>query len=102
MLPLGTLGAVTEFVVGMVVGASAAGLLAIVIAPSRRIRAEKPLPRDTETRVLLGQDPDDPPTGAFEATTSSEPHPEQPYTPTELAQLQRLGEEAQQRRRDRR
>ena len=39
---------VLEFVVGIVVGASAAALLMILIAPSRRVRAEPPLARDVE------------------------------------------------------
>ena len=32
----------------------------ILIAPSRRVRAEPPLPRDVETKLLLGQDPEQP------------------------------------------
>ena len=39
---------VIPFIVGLVVGASAAVLLMIVIAPSRRVRAEHPLPPDVE------------------------------------------------------
>ena len=49
---------VLSFVVGLIVGASLVGLLTILIAPSRRVRAERPLPRDVETSLLLGQDPD--------------------------------------------
>jgi hypothetical protein len=77
---------VTSFVVGVVVGASIVGVLVILIAPSRRIRAEKPLARDVETKLLLGQDPD-------EATIPPTPRPEHPrqYSSQELAQLRRLG-----------
>ena len=85
-----------EFVVGIVVGASAAALLMILIGPSRRVRAEPPLARDVETRLLLGMDPEQP-------TIPPEPrvdHPRQ-YSPNELAALQRLGQEEQQRRRKR-
>ena len=85
----------TSFVVGVIVGASVVGLLVIVVAPSRRIRAEKPLARDVETKLLLGQDPD-------EATIPPTPradHPRQ-YSSQELAQLRRLG--SSQTRRGRR
>ena len=82
------------FVVGIVVGASAAALLMIVIAPSRRVRAEKPLPPEVEARILLGQDPEQP-------TIPPSPrvdHPQQ-YTPSELAALARLGDERRRRKR---
>jgi hypothetical protein len=87
---------VVEFVVGIVVGASAAALLMILIGPSRRVRAEPPLARDDETRLLLGQDPEQP-------TIPPAPRVEHPrqYTANELAALQRLGQEQQQRRRKR-
>src|SRR5436305_13403192 len=49
---------VIPFIVGLVVGASAAVLLMIVIAPSRRVRAAHPLPPDVAAKMLLGQDPD--------------------------------------------
>jgi hypothetical protein len=89
----GTLPGVVEFVVGIVVGASAAALLMILIAPSRRVRAEPPLARDVETKLLLGQDPEQP-------TIPPPPRVEHPrqYTPNELAALQRLGQEQQRRR----
>jgi hypothetical protein len=85
-----------EFVVGIVVGASAAALLMILIGPSRRVRAEPPLPREVETRLLLGQDPEQP-------TIPPSPRVEhqRQYTSHELAALQRLGQEEQQRRRKR-
>jgi hypothetical protein len=84
---------VVPFVVGIVVGASAAALLFILIAPSRRVRAEPPLSRDEETKLLLGQDPEQP-------TIPPPPridHPRQ-YSPSELAALQRLGQEQSRRR----
>ena len=84
----------TQFVVGLVVGGSIVGLLFIVIAPSRRVRAEKPLDRDTETRLLLGQDPEEP-------TIPPEPEPEHPrnYSPDDLAQLRKLGQQGNKRKR---
>lgn len=80
--------------VGIVVGASTAALLMILIGPSRRVRAEPPLSREVETKLLLGQDPEMP-------TIPPPPSVEQPrqYTANELAALQRLGQEQQQRRR---
>jgi hypothetical protein len=38
---------------------SVAGLLVIVIAPWGRVRAEPPLDQEIETRLLLGEDPDE-------------------------------------------
>lgn len=35
-------------------------LIAIVVAPSRRIRDEPPLELETQLRLLLGLDPDEP------------------------------------------
>jgi hypothetical protein len=46
------------FLAGVVAGISAVGLLVIVLAPSRRVRAEARLDREVETRLLLGVDPD--------------------------------------------
>ena len=80
--------------VGIIVGASAAALLMILIAPSRRVRAERPLDRDVEAKLLLGQDPEQP---TIPPPPRSE-HPRQ-YSANELAALQRLGQEQQQRRR---
>lgn len=84
---------VVEFVVGLVVGASAATLLLIVIPPWRRVRAEKRLDRDVETRLLLGEDPD-------EVSIPPEASVEQPrqYTAEELAQLRRLGSSTRRKR----
>jgi hypothetical protein len=84
---------VVPFVVGIVVGASIAALLLVVFAPSRRVRAEKPLDRDVETRLLLGRDPDDP-------TYPPPASPDEPrmYSASELAQLRRLGQTPKRRR----
>ena len=87
---------VVEFVVGIVVGASVALLLMILIGPSRRVRAERPLPPDVQAKLLLGQDPDQP-------TIPPPPRVQEPrhYSPNELAALAKLGEEQQRRRRRR-
>ena len=81
------------FVVGLIVGASVVALLVIIFAPSRRVRAEQKLDRDAETKVLLGQDPDDPTI----PPAPSNDHP-QPYSAADLAQLRRLGESQKRRR----
>jgi hypothetical protein len=84
---------VLQFFVGLVVGASVVALLMIVIAPSRRVRAEPPLPRDIATKVLLGEDPDQP-----TIPPPSADHPA-PYSPSDLAELRRLSAENRGRRR---
>jgi hypothetical protein len=85
---------VISFAVGLIVGASIMALLFIIFAPSRRVRAEsKPLDRDVETKLLLGEDPDDP---TFPPAPSVD-HP-QPYSPNDLAQLRKLGEKSRRRR----
>jgi hypothetical protein len=44
--------------VAILVGAAClAALVAIVVAPWRRVRAEPPIPDDVEARLLLGEDP---------------------------------------------
>jgi hypothetical protein len=43
----------------IVVGLALVTLIAIIVAPSRRVRAERPLPSDVEARVLLGESPRD-------------------------------------------
>jgi hypothetical protein len=87
---------VVSFFVGLVVGASVAALLIILIGPSRRIRAERPLPEEVEMKLLFGQDPEQP-------TIPPPPRPEHPrdYSPNDLAALQRLGQEAQRKRKKR-
>ncbi len=52
----------------VIVGLALLTLVAIIVAPSRRVRSERPLPADVETMVLLGESPDE-----IEAAT--EPHP---------------------------
>lgn len=93
-MPFGTIDGVVEFFVGLVVGASAVALIMIVVGPTRRVRAEPPLPDDVETKLLLGQDPEQP------TIPPSPPveHPRQ-YSANELAALQRLGEQQRRRRR---
>ena len=86
----------TQFVVGIVVGACAAAVLMILIGPSRRVRAEHPLPPDVEAKLLLGQDPEQPTIPPPPRTD----HPRQ-YSPNELAALQKLGDEEQRRRKRR-
>ena len=85
--------AVLAFFVGLAVGGAAVAVLMILIAPSRRVRAEHPLPRDVETKLLLGQDPDQP------TIPPSTPEHPAPYSPNDLAELRRLGSERQRRRR---
>jgi hypothetical protein len=94
MLPFTTIRVVVPFFVGLIVGASAVALLMIIIGPSRRVRAEPPLPRDVETQLLLGEDPDD----ATNPPAPSAEHPA-PYSPQDLAELRRLGSETRGRRR---
>jgi len=78
---------VTTFVVGFIVGASLAALLIIVIAPSRRVRSEPEMPREEVTRLLLGQNPDEP---TMPPTPSNE-HP-RAYDPSELQALRNIGQ----------
>jgi hypothetical protein len=77
----------TTFVVGFIVGASLAALLIIVIAPSRRVRSERALPREDVTRLLLGQNPDEP-------TMPPEPTVDHPrnYDASELQALRNIGQ----------
>ena len=91
-MAFGTLRAVVEFGVGLFVGASVAALVMIVVAPSRRVRAERPLPPDVEAAVLLGQVPEEP----------ARPEPEtppRPYSDADLAALRRLGPDRPRKRR---
>ena len=93
MLPFSTIVGVLSFVVGLIVGASLVALLMILVAPSRRVRAEHPLPRDVETSLLLGQNPDE-----VTAPEPSEPDHPAPYSPKDLAELRRLSTEGRGRR----
>lgn len=63
-------------VVVIVVGLALVALVAIIVAPSRSVRAERPLPDDVEARVLLGESPHD------IAATLDEPHPERAPEPS--------------------
>ena len=94
MLPFSTISSVLSFFVGLVVGASLVALLVILIAPSRRVRAEHPLPRDIETSLLLGEDPDE----AAPPPPPADAHPA-PYSPNDLAELRRLSTERRRRKR---
>jgi hypothetical protein len=85
--PAGTMTGVTTFVVGFIVGASVVALLTIVIAPSRRVRSEQAMPREDVTRLLLGQNPDEP---TIPPATSDE-HPRS-YDPKELQALRNIGQ----------
>ncbi len=84
---------VLSFFVGLVVGASLVALMAILIAPSRRVRAEHPLPRDVETSLLLGEDPD-------QSIGADAPEADEPpsYSPNDLAELRRLSSESRGKR----
>jgi hypothetical protein len=92
---LGTIAAVAEFLVGVVCGLSIAGLLWIVIAPSRRARAETGIDPDVEATLLLGGEPEEP----TAAPTSSPPDQDRPYGPDELSALRKLGSAPRRRRR---
>ncbi len=41
----------------VIVGLALVALVLIVVAPWRRVRAERPLPRDVEARLLMGEPP---------------------------------------------
>jgi hypothetical protein len=85
---------VIQFLVGIIVGAAIVGLIVILVGPSRRVRAEQPLPPDVEAKLLLGEDPDQP---TIPPTPRSD-HPRQ-YTPNELAALQRLSQQPKRKNR---
>ncbi len=53
----------------VVVGLAVVGLLVIVLAPWRTVRAEKRLPADVEARLLLGE----PPAEVAESEAPAEP-----------------------------
>jgi len=84
----------SEFLVGVVCGLSIAGLLWIVVAPSRRVREEPGLDPEVETKLLLGELPDEPEEAESE---SSEPEHPRPYGPEELQALRRLGQQSRGR-----
>ena len=86
---IGTIVGVTTFIVGFIVGASLVALLTIVVGPSRRVRSEQALPREDVTRLLLGQDPDEP---TLAPHPPEEVHP-RPYDAKELQALRNIGKE---------
>lgn len=57
MLPLPI--AVSVWWIAVPVALSMLLLLLIIVAPWKRVRAERPLDREVETRLLLGEDPDE-------------------------------------------
>lgn len=94
----GTIGVMAEFFAGVVTGVAAVALLVIVLAPSRRVRAEARLDREVETRLLLGVDPED----ATEAEDTPNVEHRAEFGPAELQALRKLGtEQAGSRRRGR-
>jgi hypothetical protein len=95
----GTIGGVATFVVGVIVGASLAALLIIVIAPSRRVRAEQAIPQDDVTRLLLGEDPDEIAIDSEPAVVEVE-HPRN-YDAKDLAALRSIGQRQTSGRRKR-
>jgi hypothetical protein len=93
----GTIDRVAAFFAGVITGVAAVGLLVIVLAPSRRVRAEARLDREVETRLLLGVDPDI----AAEAEAAPSEH-RSDFGAAELQALRTLGSEhAGSRRRGR-
>jgi hypothetical protein len=87
------------FLAGVVSGIAAVGLLVIVLAPSRRVRAEARLDREVETRLLLGVDPD---VTAETAVVPPDDERHSDFGASELQALRQLGtENAGSRRRSR-
>jgi hypothetical protein len=93
----GTINVMLPFFAGVVAGISGVALLVIVLAPSRRVRAETRLDREVETRLLLGVDPElDPPDEPVDE--SARPA----FGAAELQALRQLDTEGSGRRRARR
>jgi hypothetical protein len=87
------------FLAGVVAGVAAVGLLVIVLAPSRRVRAEARLDREVETRLLLGVDPE---VTAETAVVPADDEQHSDFGASELQALRQLGtENAGSRRRSR-
>ena len=78
-----------EFFAGVIAGIAAVGLLVIVLAPSRRVRAEARLDREVETRLLLGVDPEI--TSETSAVPAAEHQPD--FGAAEIQALRQLGSE---------
>jgi hypothetical protein len=86
------------FFAGVVAGISTVGLLVIVLAPSRRVRAEPGLDPDVETRLLLGVEPElDPPADPGDAENT---RPD--FGAAELQALRQLDSSRPSKRRSRR
>ena len=77
----------TNFLVGLVVGLSAATVVVIIWAPWRKVRAEQPLDETVESRILLGEDPQQI-AAEIDTRTSSEQHEE--WKTAELEALRSL------------
>jgi hypothetical protein len=86
------------FWAGVVAGVSAIALLVIVLAPSRRVRAEARLDREVETRLLLGIDPEQ--DDADEPASGEDTHSD--FGAAELQALRQIGSERSGKRRARR
>src|SRR5437867_1325180 len=54
----GTIVVVLLFAIEVVVAVALAALVAILVGPSRRVRAETGMDDEVETRILLGLDPE--------------------------------------------
>jgi hypothetical protein len=61
-------------VVPLVLGLCVLAVVVIVVGPSRRVRAERPLDPDTEAALLLGENPD----ALDDGSEASEPRPNEP------------------------
>jgi hypothetical protein len=89
----------SAFFAGVIAGIAAVGLLVIVLAPFRRVRAEARLDREVETRLLLGVDPEV--TAETTVVPAADDHPSD-FGAAELQALRQLGSEtAGSRRRSR-
>lgn len=56
-MSVATFGVDTVLLVGAVVVVAAVVFLVLLLAPWKSVRNERPLDTDTETRLLLGEDP---------------------------------------------
>ncbi len=67
----------------IIVGLALITLVAIIVAPSRRVRAERRLPSDVQARVLLGEKPEqiDAATQPREARGEREESAAEPFPP---------------------
>jgi len=77
---------VAEFLVGVVLGVSVAALLFIIVGPTRRVRAERPVTEDDEAEILMGHLPCRDATGQEEPVQATDE-----YKTEDLQALRRLG-----------